>query len=473
MICTLKHVIVFTKNYKKNELWFKSGLNIISGVSQTGKSAIIEIVDYCLASTSCSIPKGTIEDNSILYSIILELKESYLIIGRRPVSWSNKEERGKSRMFFKVESKEEFDSNKIEYLYFEKNKACYRTLDDVKKEIETFFGVSVYKRIEVDGIDNDKSERVSIRSIASFLFQHQNLVANKFALFYRFDDSFKMKKTIAEFPIFLGIVDQEYYNILQSKEKYEKELRKIKREKKSDEEYNKDIISRIEIEIHEYYNLISKSISKDRINNILVGKEFLDKLIIEDLNTKDSIYQYKILEDELKEINSEMYKLENKVANIDSTLRIGEYTEKVINDVDKPDDEKLNNNLSHCPLCNSEIHELTNKIQRIKDAKITLGNSLKSISVIKSEYLLEEKNSIENNLKEYDKERNLLIAKMRTIKKKNKIIEEGLDLRELIIEKRIRIEEDIKKINVFKQEKYDSKIRRKFSCQIWGVDLIG
>jgi len=47
-----------------------SGVNIITGDSKTGKSALLEIVDYCLFSKTSSIPKGIITDFSSFYSIV-------------------------------------------------------------------------------------------------------------------------------------------------------------------------------------------------------------------------------------------------------------------------------------------------------------------------------------------------------------------------------------------------------------------
>ena len=37
-------------------------INVISGYSQRGKSAIISIIDYCLASSDCNIPIGLIRE---------------------------------------------------------------------------------------------------------------------------------------------------------------------------------------------------------------------------------------------------------------------------------------------------------------------------------------------------------------------------------------------------------------------------
>jgi len=38
----------------------KGRVNVISGASKTGKSAIIPIIDYCLASDRCAVPVETI-----------------------------------------------------------------------------------------------------------------------------------------------------------------------------------------------------------------------------------------------------------------------------------------------------------------------------------------------------------------------------------------------------------------------------
>ena len=52
------------ENTKRRIITFETGkLNIIYGASQTGKSAIIPIIDYCLCSKTNRIPAGTIREN--------------------------------------------------------------------------------------------------------------------------------------------------------------------------------------------------------------------------------------------------------------------------------------------------------------------------------------------------------------------------------------------------------------------------
>lgn len=65
-------------------LTFKmDALNIITGDSGTGKSAIIDIVDYCLASGECRVAEGVIRDSVSWYAVEFVVGESRVFVARR------------------------------------------------------------------------------------------------------------------------------------------------------------------------------------------------------------------------------------------------------------------------------------------------------------------------------------------------------------------------------------------------------
>jgi hypothetical protein len=76
-------------------LWSKAGhpprvvefepgmVNVISGASKTGKSAVIPIIDYCLASGKCSIPVGTIREACSWFGVVIDTMEGQLLLARR------------------------------------------------------------------------------------------------------------------------------------------------------------------------------------------------------------------------------------------------------------------------------------------------------------------------------------------------------------------------------------------------------
>lgn len=72
------------------------GLNIITGRSSTGKSAIIELFDYCTGSTDNTIPSGVITENARLYFVVLYKNDTQLVIARKQAERTRK-------LFFKIE----------------------------------------------------------------------------------------------------------------------------------------------------------------------------------------------------------------------------------------------------------------------------------------------------------------------------------------------------------------------------------
>ena len=198
---TLIHEIgVIDKQGKKHPVSFKKGLNVVTGKSSTGKSALIEIFDYCFGSGENTIPKGVITANAAIYYVALSVDEQGMVIARDPELTS--------KAFFR--RFEQFDSDDVECDYF--IGSYFRPLDEFKKHLREFF-------LDIDDVDeslvarenrrfNAKAATPSIRSFSSFLLQHQNLVANKHALFYRFDEKEKRDQAIDHTKIFLGLVDQ-------------------------------------------------------------------------------------------------------------------------------------------------------------------------------------------------------------------------------------------------------------------------
>jgi len=57
--------------------------NVITGASQTGKSAIVPIVDYCLGSGKCSIPTGVIRNTTEWFGVVVGTDKGQLLLARR------------------------------------------------------------------------------------------------------------------------------------------------------------------------------------------------------------------------------------------------------------------------------------------------------------------------------------------------------------------------------------------------------
>lgn len=58
-------------------------VNVITGASKTGKSALIHIVDYCLGSSECHVPEGIIRKSVAWFAVRLQLRSGEAVIARR------------------------------------------------------------------------------------------------------------------------------------------------------------------------------------------------------------------------------------------------------------------------------------------------------------------------------------------------------------------------------------------------------
>lgn len=81
----IEKLILWPKNqkysYKDIELNTNS-VNVITGDSRTGKSAIIPIIDYCLASGECYIPTQTIRNACSWFGVVIKLEKNKVLLAR-------------------------------------------------------------------------------------------------------------------------------------------------------------------------------------------------------------------------------------------------------------------------------------------------------------------------------------------------------------------------------------------------------
>lgn len=221
MKCFVKFVGVLDKSGLTHFVEFFQGLNVITGKSSTGKSAIIEIFDYCFGSSDYTVPEGIITAKAEIYFTVLQFSSVALVLARR----------GESNSCF---IKEINISENIEGLksvtadFF--SKTYFMPLADFKKELGRYFNVTLTDVDEdtgVRGYTGRKSSTPSVRSFTSFMLQHQNLVANKHAIFFRFDEKEKREQAIDHFKVFLGIADSDYFILSQRLNEKKQELKKI------------------------------------------------------------------------------------------------------------------------------------------------------------------------------------------------------------------------------------------------------
>jgi len=70
----VRHIGIVDHHNSVHSVTFGPGLNVVTGKSSTGKSALIEIFDYCFGSSDYTIPDGIITQYADLYFCVIEIQ---------------------------------------------------------------------------------------------------------------------------------------------------------------------------------------------------------------------------------------------------------------------------------------------------------------------------------------------------------------------------------------------------------------
>jgi hypothetical protein len=208
----LKLILWSKAGHEPRVLDFEPGMvNVISGASKTGKSAVIPIIDYCLASGKCSIPVGTIRNACAWFGIVIDTLEGLKLLARREPG----EARQTGDMFIL-----EGETIEIPKTVPQKNTIA----ENVKAMLDRLAGLSNL------GLDPESESgfqsRVSFRDLIAFTFQPQYIVANPMVLFFNADTTEHREKLKAIFPYVLGALTPEMLAARWEIERLQRELRR-------------------------------------------------------------------------------------------------------------------------------------------------------------------------------------------------------------------------------------------------------
>ena len=174
---------------------FEPGVvNVITGASQTGKSALIPIVDYCLGAGKCAIPVGTIREAVQWFGLIIETAQGQLLLARKePGNQQATDEMYMSEGVAVAVPERILESN------------ANRTF--VKHYLDELAGLTSLDLIAA--ANSSYKGRPGFRDLAAFMFQPQNIVANPDVLFFKADTTEHKEKLKNVLPYALGVTTSD------------------------------------------------------------------------------------------------------------------------------------------------------------------------------------------------------------------------------------------------------------------------
>lgn len=383
---------LFDKNGIEHSIELKPGVNIITGRSSTGKSALIEIFDYCMGSSEETIPDGVITQYAEIYFTIISIKDAYLVLARNP--------KHHTKVFFKYDIKFNTDLS-INRDYFEED--YFHSLSDFKSTLSNFLGIDI---IDTDEDLEEKNQRrrskgrPSVRNMTSYFFQHQNLIANKHSLFYRFDEKEKREQTIDQFKIFCGFVDQNYFLRKQELNELLLELERVKKQESSNNDYKSNLSQKLQEYLDEYNYVVGKPLFEVFASQIIRSpkqyRDILDDYAIEaDYESEAYIKQLnKLNSQKNKEIASRREQT-IKLNQILSTINYAKEYSETIDNIKPLEDVRKSN--SECPFCHNHNLDLSIESNKLAEAINWLNSELRKTPLL-LDSLQPEKRKIEKEI---------------------------------------------------------------------------
>jgi hypothetical protein len=256
----IENIILWLRNGKKRELKFEPNkVNVITGDSNTGKTAILEIIDYCYFSSKSTISESIINENISWYGLRININDKKYTIGRKSLFQGN------------VSNEYYFSSiGEIPETEPESN----NTQENIKSLIETEFSIDKSVSFPIGyGSNNIKvGSKISIRYFLMFNTISQDLITNSQGIFFDKQNDSRYRDALPRiFDIATGIEQVE--NILKKEKKTELENKLIKLQRKET-----DVLKKTEYFKHEQNSLIKKAKEFALINPDTIEKDAIKEL---------------------------------------------------------------------------------------------------------------------------------------------------------------------------------------------------
>lgn len=192
-------IVLYSHKGELRTLTFKRDcLNVITGDSKTGKSAIIDIIDYCLGRGSCNVAEGVIRRSVAWFALEISNEEDKLFVARRnpgPGTDLGSEIYVRRGGFEQPPAFEELTKNIVE--------------DELVRLLTRFIGISENEHRPVSG--TRLPLQATIRHALFLCFQKQDEIDNRDRLFHRQGEQFIPQAIKDTIPYFLGAVDEDHF----------------------------------------------------------------------------------------------------------------------------------------------------------------------------------------------------------------------------------------------------------------------
>lgn len=210
----IRSIHIYSHDGQRRDLQFKiDGLNIITGRSSTGKSALSAIIEYCMGRSSFNVPEGIIRDKVAWFAVIYQFEKEQVLVAKPTPPGG-----GASCSTAMLRRGTELQIPEF------KDLAVNTDDDSIVELLSRLLGIPE-NRTEVALEHSRDSYDANIKHTFYYLFQKQGLVANPDQLFYRQNEPHQPQTIRDTLPILLGVSSNERYELETNLRRAQRELK--------------------------------------------------------------------------------------------------------------------------------------------------------------------------------------------------------------------------------------------------------
>lgn len=208
----VRSIHIYSHDGQRRDLQFNvDGLNVITGRSSTGKSALSEIIEYCMGRSSFNVPEGVIRDRVAWFAVIYQFENEQVLVAKPTPPGG-----GASCRTVMLRRGLQVPVPAFRDL------AVNTDDDSITELLSRLLGIPE-NRTEVALEHSRDSFEANVKHTFYYLFQKQGLITNKDQLFYRQNEQYQPQAIRDTLPILLGVSSHDRYEL-------ESKLRIVQRE---------------------------------------------------------------------------------------------------------------------------------------------------------------------------------------------------------------------------------------------------
>ncbi|GAB2795660.1 DUF3732 domain-containing protein [Streptomyces chlorus] len=213
----IREIVLYSWTGKRRRLPLRlNAVNIITGDSATGKTALTDIIDYCLGSGTCDVPRGKITETVAWYALLLQVNEFQVFVARQA---PEEGAQSSQRVFVKQGASVGVPD------YAELTPTT--NADGLISLLSRLLSFPDTGNAELQGLPNYS---VTLRHAAFFLYQQQDEIISRQRLFHRQGEPFVSNSIRETLPFFLGAITAEDVRVARRINRLKKRIRDTTRE---------------------------------------------------------------------------------------------------------------------------------------------------------------------------------------------------------------------------------------------------